>query len=144
MPKQATEGRKTNEEIREELEKKGFDSSNVRAGSRKRQREESVYEEDGGDMELEQPSQKRERQAKRTRHDPNPGEEDGDPRRGVRTGEMYNTSEQKTKALRKFQKARTVLRMRKGQLSEADRFSTPKLTKHLMSGKRGIGKTDRR
>jgi nucleolar GTP-binding protein len=151
MPKAATESRKSREQIQEELEERGYDASQVRAG-RKRPRAESTDMDNGGDDEGMEVEGRRARRgssvskpaAKRTRHDPNVGEEDGDPRRGVRTGEMYKDAAQKDKAMRKFQKARSVLRIRKGQLSEADRFATPKLTKHLVTGKRGIGKTDRR
>lgn len=35
-------------------------------------------------------------------------------------------------------------RMKTAHVTEADRFTTPKLIKHLNSGKRGAGKTDRR
>jgi nucleolar GTP-binding protein len=141
MPRAATEGRKSREVIQAELEEKGYDASKVRAGM-KRKREDSHHEDEEMDVEPKEESFKV-RTAKRGRHDPNPGEGDEDPRRGVRTGEMYKTVEQKDKAMKKFHKARSVMRM-KGQLSEGDRFTTPKLTKHLMSGKRGIGKTDSR
>jgi nucleolar GTP-binding protein len=141
MPRAATASRKTNDEIQEELEAKGYDASRVKVGM-KRRRAESDHDQS---MEIDEPEQaKPARGVKRTRHDPNPGEQDHDPRRGVRTGEMYQSAEQKKKAMKKFQKARSVMRIKKGQLSESDHFATPKLLKHMLTGKRGIGKLDRR
>jgi len=142
MPHAATERSKSRDEIREELEEKGYDASNVRAGgSRKRKREDSVPEE--MDVEAE-PEDFKTRMRKRGRHDPNPGEDDEDPRRGLRTGEMYNSTDQKKKAIKKFQQSRSLLRNKAHKYSESDNFKTPKLVKHMLVGKRGIGKTDRR
>lgn len=137
MPRATVGIRATNAEIRAGLEKSGYDTSLVHAGA-KRARADTVEDKDA-----EEPADFKTRSLKRGRHDPNPGDQDEDPRRGVRTGEMYMNATQKKDALKRFQKARSVFRVQ-GQLSEGDRFTTPKLLKHMLVGKRGGGKTDRR
>lgn len=155
MPQSASDVRKSRDDIKSELEGKGYDSSRVKvgsisapdSGSKKRKRGESDNGDDArGDrmvMDNKSTGTFKERAAKRGRHDPNPGEQDEDIRRGERTGEVYSSAAQKATALKKFKKSREVYRS-KGKYTESDNHSGPKLLKHMLVGKRGIGKTDRR
>lgn len=144
MPKIVTARHKTQEELKEELGGIGFDTSKIRAGLKTGAKRVRAGTDGENSMDVEQKSSSS-RVVKRTRHDSAADGEEQDPRQGLRRGEMYKSSKQKELALKKFHKSRLALRHgKKQQLTEADRFTTPKLVKHMVTGKRGIGKTERR
>ena len=136
MPRIALESRRTKEDLQESLSSKGFEVSQLRHGTRKRPLTSPMEQ-------VEEEEDFLARVRKQGRHDPNPDEIHQDPRRGLRTGEVYADATQKQQALKKFHQARKLMRS-KGHYTEGDRFSTPKLVKHMVTGKRGIGKTQRR
>lgn len=58
-------------------------------------------------------------------------------------GDGLKNMEQRVRATKAARKSQNSIAMQ-GRKGEADRFIGTKMPKHLFSGKRGIGKTDRR
>jgi len=133
LPKIATLKHRSATQIRKELDQMGYDASMVPGQKRKRRDSDNQM-----DVELDHKDKKRSRGA----HDLNP-DDDGDARRGTRTGEIYSSDKQKKKVLDLKKRALKDLAY-KGMGGEADRHPAPKLVKHMIVGKRGMGKTDRR
>ncbi|KAJ6424754.1 hypothetical protein OIU85_001359 [Salix viminalis] len=106
---------------------------------RKRERSTDRGHDDGGamDMDVDQPNKKlRLRSTSRSRSMSRPPNE-------VVPGEGYKDSAQKSKALKLFKKS-AQKRNKDARRGEADRVIPTLRPKHLFSGKRSIGKTDRR
>ncbi|KAK2995745.1 hypothetical protein RJ640_025789 [Escallonia rubra] len=111
----------------------------ARSKSRGRKRERSVdREDDAMDMDVDQKSNKklRMRSSSRSRSTSRPPHE-------VVPGEGYRDSAQKMKAI-KWAKNSSKKRNKEARRGEADRVIPTLRPKHLFSGKRSIGKTDRR
>jgi len=105
----------------------------IRSRSKSRGKKRGRSSDTGGDMEDEQPrkltrSESRARSMSVT---------------SVREGEGYRNVKQKVDAVRKLRSSQKKMN-KKGRASESDRHVDVKMPKHLFSGKRGMGKTDRR
>ncbi|GAB2293259.1 hypothetical protein Dimus_027464 [Dionaea muscipula] len=145
VPRKFDKDRKfTTERMGRELSSLGLDPSaainRARSQSRGRKRERSPERGDGDgamDMDVEQPNKKlRTRSVSRSRSKSRPRGE-------VVPGEGFKDSSQKMKAI-KLHKNAAKKRNKDARKGEADRVIVNLKPKHLFSGKRSIGKTDRR
>jgi nucleolar GTP-binding protein len=138
LPKAVILKHRSMRQVKSELEEIGYDASKLDMPGTKRKRRDSTASGNRMDVEKDAKSRKRARGA----HDPNV-DDDGDVRRGTRVGEIYATASMKQKADLLKKRAQKEIKYQ-GMGGEADRHPGPKLVKHMIVGKRGMGKTDRR
>ena len=149
LTRKDTASRDTVDEFESHLEEKGFESSaaisRVRAKSRDRGRQREVEREkwraqksepkEGGDADMEVVSagKKRRREASQS-----PSRA-----RSSSRGQGIHSEEQMAHVIKKARRAQSKMNSQ-ARAGEADRRIPTKMPKHLFSGKRGIGGTDRR
>ncbi|KAL6861876.1 hypothetical protein ACP4OV_017576 [Aristida adscensionis] len=142
VPRKFDKDRKfTRGRMERQLSTMGVDPSaamdRARSQSRGRKRERSLSRAAGDDMEIDgQQLNKKQRTRSRSRSKSRAPEE-------VTPGEGFRDSEQKKKAIKKAHDS-TKKRNKEARRGEADRVIPTLKPKHLFSGKRSMGKTDRR
>jgi nucleolar GTP-binding protein len=130
---------KSTDDVERDLGALGVDTTAMVARGRKRARSVGPSNDDDDEMDVE--GGDRSSSAKRTRsksHD-RAKHPEADPE----DGEGFSNKRQKLDARKMMKKSQKDMN-RHGRLGEADRHATASLIKHLNTGKRGIGKTDRR